>query len=231
MPAFDESRADQIDYRVRPGGGEGSPWSPSRTQPSSGHVDGAKRLSTTRAFWMLVRSGDVLPKTFICPTSGDTPDPTTNIDAYYDFAGPNHVSYGYQVPFGPPKTRAGEWIDANVPLAADKGAYSDPTVPVPPKTATTQPTGPDFFASWRPYNSRNHQGEGQNVLYADGHVSFERLPAVGVDGDNIYTVAVEAAEPWGRISGESPWARSAHPLPRFDAFGRPVPTTDTVFFP
>jgi prepilin-type processing-associated H-X9-DG protein len=28
---------------------------------------------------------------------------------------------------------------------------------------------------------------GQNVLYADGHTSFETQPNIGVDNDNIYT--------------------------------------------
>ena len=35
-------------------------------------------------------------------------------------------------------------------------------------------------------NSRNHEGDGQNVLYADGHVEFASSPFVGVGGDNIY---------------------------------------------
>ena len=36
-------------------------------------------------------------------------------------------------------------------------------------------------------NSANHDGDGENVLYADGHVTFEQNPFVSVQGDNIYT--------------------------------------------
>jgi prepilin-type processing-associated H-X9-DG protein len=36
-------------------------------------------------------------------------------------------------------------------------------------------------------NSDNHGQDGQNVLYADGHVEFQTNPFVGVDRDNIYT--------------------------------------------
>jgi prepilin-type N-terminal cleavage/methylation domain-containing protein/prepilin-type processing-associated H-X9-DG protein len=36
-------------------------------------------------------------------------------------------------------------------------------------------------------NSVTHQEEGQNVLYLDGHVSFEKQPFCGVEEDNIYT--------------------------------------------
>lgn len=40
----------------------------------------------------------------------------------------------------------------------------------------------------QPYgNSASHQREGQNVLYADQHVTFEEHPNVGVEKDNIWT--------------------------------------------
>ena len=43
-------------------------------------------------------------------------------------------------------------------------------------------------------NSDNHEREGQNVLFADGHVSYEITPLCGVNGDNIYT-SRDAAPP------------------------------------
>jgi prepilin-type N-terminal cleavage/methylation domain-containing protein/prepilin-type processing-associated H-X9-DG protein len=36
-------------------------------------------------------------------------------------------------------------------------------------------------------NSTNHGKDGQNVLYGDGHVSFETTPLCGIEKDNIYT--------------------------------------------
>ena len=36
-------------------------------------------------------------------------------------------------------------------------------------------------------NSLNHLEEGQNILFADSHVSFEKDPMQGIEGDNIYT--------------------------------------------
>ena len=36
-------------------------------------------------------------------------------------------------------------------------------------------------------NSLNHDGDGQNVLYGDGHVEFQQNPFVGVKRDNIFT--------------------------------------------
>ncbi|MHC4131494.1 MAG: type II secretion system protein [Planctomycetota bacterium] len=35
-------------------------------------------------------------------------------------------------------------------------------------------------------NSASHQREGQNVLYVDAHVTFERHPNVGIEDDNIW---------------------------------------------
>ena len=36
-------------------------------------------------------------------------------------------------------------------------------------------------------NSRNHEKDGQNVLYADGHVDWQQTALVGITQDNIYT--------------------------------------------
>lgn len=48
-------------------------------------------------------------------------------------------------------------------------------------------------------NSRNHEGRGQNVLFADNHVSWETGTNVGVDADEIYTntTGVIMASPTG----------------------------------
>jgi len=35
-------------------------------------------------------------------------------------------------------------------------------------------------------NSRNHEGRGQNVLFADMHVEWTQSPKVGINGDDIY---------------------------------------------
>ena len=36
-------------------------------------------------------------------------------------------------------------------------------------------------------NSNNHNKDGENVLYGDGHVEFQSNPFVGTQKDNIYT--------------------------------------------
>lgn len=236
-PAFDESLVGQIKYTVPVGSGRGTVESPNRSQESQGGVGGARELSTTRAFWMLVRSGDVTVNQFVCPNSKDVNDPTTNIDEYYDFTSYANISYGYQVPFGSPKSRAREGADNRMIVAADKGPFylSDKT-PNWNIGAKAQPISlNDSPKTWRQFNSPNHggagNGEGQNCLFADGHVEFQRTPAAGLNVDNIYTIALDHEKWESRGHGEVPGLRSAAPLdPRLDA--KPENRrADSVIFP
>jgi prepilin-type N-terminal cleavage/methylation domain-containing protein len=55
-----------------------------------------------------------------------------------------------------------------------------------------------------PYgNSASHQREGQNVLYVDAHVDFERHPNVGVENDNIWLY-------WTSINSETGKPETQH---------------------
>jgi prepilin-type N-terminal cleavage/methylation domain-containing protein len=126
----------------------------------------------------------------------------------FDFKGYPYVSYGTQLPFGA-KAKPNENLDARAVIMADKGPYfqagtvntQDGTVP--DMAANNPQPGTQLSIAgastseelinldndlWRPYNSRNHNQEGQNCLYQDGHVTMEKRPIVGVNFDNIYTV-------------------------------------------
>ena len=127
----------------------------------------------------------------------------------FDFAGYLKCSYSYQVPYGR-RGRPRETLDSRMPITADKGPYFGPdpdeTIPgdtgaladarltgkLPPESWVSEyPNASDIIKlsneEWRPYNSVNHNLEGQNILFIDGHVSFERKPIAGVHRDNIYT--------------------------------------------
>ncbi len=216
--------------------------------------NGDPAISTTRAFWYLVRSGTASPKSFICPSSEDQPNSEDNPQNYWDFgvddsqslnatatvynqsgswgAGPSQpgangykqCSYGYQVPFGK-NGKPNPNVDQDMALAADKGPYgawyeagkdylkngspapwngtSDTTVN-DPSTSTYDTAGPNSTSGpddWRRFNSPNHggagDGEGQNVLYPDGHADFATTPMAGTAKDNIYTA-------WSPKTGNTP---------------------------
>jgi hypothetical protein len=53
-------------------------------------------------------------------------------------------------------------------------------------------------------NSAVHEKLGQNVLYKDGSVRFERSPKVGIGGDNIYTYGGDPVSGGGDPNGTGP---------------------------
>jgi len=122
----------------------------------------------------------------------------------FDFRGYPYLSYAYQVPYGT-RGKPNQKLDVRMPLAADKGPYfsagteTSGTLTTPDmRNSVNAPTAASFGSTvqlilqksnddWRPYNSQNHNGEGENILYVDGHADFQRRPIAGVNNDNIYT--------------------------------------------
>src|SRR5205814_10279898 len=90
----------------------------------------------------------------------------------------NAVNAGY---------RLNSTASAEFAIAADMnpGTFgeSDVTTAKGPKDEKSNQAG------MRKANSMNHRGDGQSVLYGDGHVEFQQNPFCGVKRDNIYTVS------------------------------------------
>jgi prepilin-type processing-associated H-X9-DG protein len=171
----------------------------------------------SRSLFLLVIEGTCTAKQFICPASGDTEDdlwagngprPTIPVASgfdLWDFKGYPYLSYGYQLPFGR-MGKPSENLDPRMAILADKGPYFEAGTPRSDGSVPDQPVGTPGGAltiagattdvqllqldpdRWRPYNSRNHASEGQNVLFVDGHVEWVNKPIVGVNHDNIYTM-------------------------------------------
>jgi prepilin-type processing-associated H-X9-DG protein len=142
------------------------------------------------------------------------PDASDGVEKYarpgktrFDFRGYSFLSYGYQLPYGY-RGRPRETLDARMVIMADKSPYYARGEDGVAGTRTVRDARSDLNApsewktldvrqlvakkqEWRPYNSRNHRGEGQNVLFVDGHVVFDRSPILGVHHDNIYTLQMD----------------------------------------
>lgn len=154
----------------------------------------------------------------------------------FDFRGYNTLSYGYQLPYGD-KGRPTQNLDVRMAIMADKGPYyaaggaglagtntvRDKRSDVSPPEAWAQRSERDILTTdsknWRPYNSRNHRGEGQNVLYIDDHVDFNKRPLVGINNDNIYTIQSSTADRLSTLIGLVPNAEQTYgPLTSTDSF-------------
>jgi len=253
IPAFDESAVGTAG-----GGIDYLPDSPQGLSTETGAVgyqreletfsgtlntaNASKTVSVTRAFWMLVRSGDVTVKQFLCPSSTDSEDTTDDLNRYYDFQTYNNISYGYLVPFGPRDTQPREGMDNRAAMLADKGPFYSPLV-VPQWKEVDGSTSISANSSpkdWQPFNSPNHggggRGEGQNISFADGHSAFAKTPIQGIDQDNIYTVMTQQ---WDLLRenmrhGDTPHlsATGGAPYPGQNAFPSGAwSSTDSLIFP
>lgn len=150
----------------------------------------------------------------------------------------NHVSYSYQMPYGALGGKCRYAADttrgASFAVMADKNPWYDPKL----KPASSGGFGPqtylDYVRQIVPYWERDaqryeidaancypHGREGQNVLFADGHASYEKTSDVGVKHDNIYTIQA------GGGTGELPWRQGRFNDITYTIDGSLQPATST----
>ena len=235
------SNIGAVDYTLATGVKRGQLLDPAIGETTSG----ALVVSTTRGFWYLIRSGASSPKSFICPSSEDMANDEDNPAAYWDFGKGDsttetnvsqtiatenwkQVSYAYQVPFGTLAKPNGD-VDNDMALAADKGPYGVQIEAVKSATDIGIPTATSLSSpdDWRKFNSPNHggfnDGEGQNVMYPDAHVSFINTPLAGVSRDNIYTQWGTTGDNWVRRVQGRVVTKNGKQVP--------VGSTDTLLYP
>jgi hypothetical protein len=149
------------------------------------------------SLYLLVKYAEVTPKLFICkgePTkvAFKASDYIANFDDEdaWDF-GPEptkHYSYSYHMPYGPYFLSTAS-SDPNQAVVADRNPWLDPyTDTTGFKWNDQTKTGPpEDIKGYQKGNCGHHQREGQNVLFMDNHVTFEKRAFCGVNEDNIYT--------------------------------------------
>src|SRR5439155_7350094 len=134
---------------------------------------------------------DITSAVFTCPSTGNEPwnfGGGHNVPVHWsNWPGAKvmaeHLDYSYQNPYPTRAAIAKGWklnnsVGAEFALAGDINPGVDALTQVKIDAPPTEMVK---------INSPNHGGEGQNVLFGDGHVSFESTPYVGVNRDNIYT--------------------------------------------
>jgi prepilin-type N-terminal cleavage/methylation domain-containing protein/prepilin-type processing-associated H-X9-DG protein len=149
----------------------------------------------TASFFLLLRQEKLTPAVFICPSS--------NAEAW-DFGGGSNtaqnwvnwtnitknLSYSYENPFAGNSALAYGWQfknpDATYAVAGDMNPGSSvPNSTITGGVTTVQTSSPN--SQMRMGNSANHDQDGQNVLFGDGHAEWENNPFCGSGHDNIYT--------------------------------------------
>jgi len=108
-------------------------------------------------------------------------------------------SYSYQMPFSPVLSDQSAFpitttTNPQSPVAADRSPYLDKNLTETGGDLTPTPTWispgggapQEYSDKLKKANSFSHGREGQNVLYVDSHVNFEKQVNVGINNDNIY---------------------------------------------
>jgi prepilin-type N-terminal cleavage/methylation domain-containing protein len=163
--------------------------------------------SISSCFYLLVKYTEVTPKSFICKGDAGTTEfklselataPAADfelIDAW-DFGLPadayKHCSYSYHLPFGMYALTTSS--EPGFACAADR----NPFLVSPAATARDISTFiPDLPAAGysgtseqaKQGNANAHQLDGQNVMFLDTHVTFEKRSFCSIEDDNIYLVS------------------------------------------
>jgi prepilin-type N-terminal cleavage/methylation domain-containing protein/prepilin-type processing-associated H-X9-DG protein len=155
------------------------------------------------SFFLLLKTQDLTSEVFICPSSQGERDTFKNKTAQ-DRANfteiPLNLTYSYVVPF-PTQTAMDAGFKLNYTLTSDFAIAADinpGNAGGTPQDAVSKVSPSSPRNSMADANSNNHNGDGQNVLYADGHVEFQNTPYAGMQRpgatttapgfrDNIYT--------------------------------------------
>ena len=133
------------------------------------------------------------PKFFVCkPDSGTTEFKPSKYGVrdkdlidLWDF-GPEptkHCSYSYHIPYGPYALTTSYL--PGMAVAADRNPWIRSPFAKAKDISKFNPDGDRKTAIAG--NAIAHQGVGQNVLFMDSHVVFEKVSFCGINDDNIYT--------------------------------------------
>lgn len=156
-------------------------------------ADGSGGQATiSSSFYLLVKYAEVTPKSFICREDYGTTEfnPTdygiNDKKLLWDF-GPNppkHCNYAYHMPYG--QFALSTESESGMAVAADRNPWMMlPSANTKSSIAYFDPDG--NREKNRAGNSITHKGDGQNVLFMDAHVGFEKISFCGINDDNIYT--------------------------------------------
>ncbi|HEY8668956.1 MAG TPA: hypothetical protein VIL86_20070 [Tepidisphaeraceae bacterium] len=173
--------------------------------------NGPDANDVTAAMFLLVRTQDLGIEVFTCPAGKaevwDFGGSTHTAQDRSNFPSGKYLGYSMANPYPNAKAvdagyKLNTAVAAKFPVAADMNPGS--------KELTTLTATGDAAAG----NSPNHDRQGQNVLFGDGHVAFCTTPFAGIRQDNIYTFGASGEKSGGE-----------------GIVGSPASDTDSVLLP
>lgn len=153
----------------------------------------------TAPLWLLVRNTDLNTEVFTCPSSNQEKDvrtyPPDQISNFFSGSltsgnktGPNlSYSVANMYPNQNAVTKGYKWnsgVQADFAIMADRNEHASANDRLP-DPAALRPDNTSAKDNKR-MNSKNHEGEGQNVMFNDGHVEWCSNVWVGSTQDHIY---------------------------------------------
>lgn len=183
---------------------------------------GPEANDVTAAMFLLMRTEDITSVAFVCPATKMHFDVfgggTNNALNHSNFSLPENLSYSYADPYpGRDAFASGyklvQGLDPTFAVAADINPGGDALTKL-----NTQSTDDET----RKGNTPNHSGDGQNVLFGDGHIEFQNSPFCGTNRDNIYTYG---------DSGNDPDTQKPFPTGGAGIIGSPTKASDSVLLP
>ena len=182
--------------------------------------NGPKPNDVTAAYYRLIRTEDIQPDVFTCPSAralrpADEKQPELDRVKQVNFFGPVELDYSFANPY-PSADAAKKKYRLNNSIAAEFVLVGDMNPGGDDLTKITLDSTEDEL---KKTNSKNHGGDGQNFLYGDGHVEFQTNVFAGVKRDNVYTYGASGdAEGAEKKGGEG-------------IVGSPVGPDDSVLLP
>jgi len=201
---------------------------PDRYQAYGLNNKGAGGQATiTSSLYLLVKYSELEPKYFVCKSDSGTTEFKLSrfrrngkelID-FWDF-GPQpwkRCSYSYHIPYGLYALNTS--CEPGLAVAADRNPWIDSPAAKAKDFSRFRPDIPPYggtIEQARYGNAISHKEDGQNVLFMDSHVDFEKRAYCGVEDDNIYTFTVQFTEP--AQVGQPPVPFVSQPRSRKDSF-------------
>jgi type II secretory pathway pseudopilin PulG len=158
---------------------------PDVKNPFAKGSDGVDANDLTAPMFLLLRTQDIEPGVFVCPsTKAEVLDPKKfNVQEHSNFDGVKHLCYSMQLCYPSAKALDDGFRWTNT-LKNDWAVVADMN---PGSEELTKLTATSTAQELKKGNSLNHDGEGQNVLYGDLHIEWQKTPFCGAEQDNIYT--------------------------------------------